>query len=134
MKKYVIEREIAPGAPGLLEIPSIGPTRAKLIQERLGITTVPEVARAAREHRLQTLPGIGPTLEGRIADEAAELLQAADSSKPLTVPATPIARPSFDWCRSMSGTARSSAPARPKPSSRIARAASCTISYPVSCR
>lgn len=83
-----LEHEIAPEAPGLLEIPSIGPTRAKLIQERLGISTVPEVARAAHEHRLQTLPGIGATLESRIADEAAELLQSAGSSRPLAVPAT----------------------------------------------
>jgi DNA polymerase (family X) len=83
-----LEHEIAPEAPGLLGIPSIGPTRAKLIQERLGISTVPEVARAARDHRLQTLPGIGPTLESRIADEAAELLQAADTSRSMPVPAT----------------------------------------------
>lgn len=82
-----LEHEIAPEAPGLLEIPSIGPTRAKLIQERLGISTVPEVAQAAREHRLQTLPGIGPTLESHIADEAAELLRAT-SPGPMAVPAT----------------------------------------------
>jgi DNA polymerase (family 10) len=83
-----LEREIAPEAPDLLEVPTIGPTRAKLIQERLGITTVPELARAAREHRLQALPGIGETLERRIAEEAEHALEAAESSKPLAVPAT----------------------------------------------
>jgi DNA polymerase (family 10) len=83
-----LEREIAPEAPDLLEVPTIGPTRAKLIQERLGITTVPELARAAREHRLQTLPGIGEALESRIAEEAEQVLEAAEPSKPLAVPAT----------------------------------------------
>jgi DNA polymerase (family 10) len=82
-----LEREIAPEAPALLELPSIGPVRARLIQERLGISTVAELAQAARDHRLRTLPGIGETLERRIADEAAHALQHAESG-PLAVPAT----------------------------------------------
>jgi DNA polymerase (family X) len=81
-----LEREIAPEAPDLLDIPSIGPVRARLIQERLGISTLPELARAARDRRLQTLPGIGETLESRIADEAAEALQQARHAE--AVPAT----------------------------------------------
>jgi DNA polymerase (family 10) len=81
-----LEREIAPEAPDLLEIPSIGPVRARLIQERLGIRTVPELERAAREHRLRTLPGIGETLETRIADEAAHARQ--QSRRAEAVPAT----------------------------------------------
>jgi DNA polymerase (family 10) len=81
-----LEREIAPEAPDLLEIPSIGPIRARLIQERLGIRTVPELERAAREHRLRTLPGIGETLETRIADEAAHARQ--QSRRAEAVPAT----------------------------------------------
>jgi len=82
-----LEREIAPEAPSLLELPSIGPVRARLIQQRLGISTVPEVARAARDHRLRGLRGIGEALESRIADEAAEALRSADRDR-LAVPAT----------------------------------------------
>jgi DNA polymerase (family X) len=70
-----LECEIAPEAPELLELPSIGPVRARLIQERLGISTVSELERAARDHRLRALPGIGETLESRIADEAAHAHQ-----------------------------------------------------------
>ena len=81
-----LERELAPDAPDLLEIPSIGPVRARLIQERLGISTVPELERAARDHRLRALPGIGETLEARIADEATEALQRARRTE--AVPAT----------------------------------------------
>jgi DNA polymerase (family 10) len=81
-----LEREIAPEAPELLEIPSIGPARARLIQERLGISTLPELARAARDHRLRTLPGIGETLERRIADEAAHARRQSEHG--VAVPAT----------------------------------------------
>ena len=84
-----LEQEIAPEAPSLLELPSIGPVRAKLIQDRLGISTVPELARAAHDHRLRGLRGIGEALEQRIADEATQALQSSESaSKPLAVPAT----------------------------------------------
>jgi DNA polymerase (family 10) len=81
-----LEREIAPDAPDLLEIPSIGPVRARLIQEHLGISTVSELEQAARDHRLRTLPGIGETLEARIADEAAQIRRHAASE--VAVPAT----------------------------------------------
>jgi DNA polymerase (family 10) len=81
-----LEREIAPEAPELLELPSIGPVRARLIQERLGVSSVAEVLRAAREHRLRALPGIGETLEARIADEATHALNQAPRAE--AVPAT----------------------------------------------
>jgi DNA polymerase (family 10) len=81
-----LERELAPEAPDLLEIPSIGPVRARLIQERLGISTLAELERAARDHRLRALPGIGETLEARIADEAAHAL--SQTRRAQAVPAT----------------------------------------------
>jgi DNA polymerase (family 10) len=68
------------------EIPSIGPVRARLIQERLGISTVSELERAACEHRLRALPGIGETLEARIADEAAQARKQSRRAEP--IPAT----------------------------------------------
>jgi DNA polymerase (family 10) len=84
-----LERELAPEAPTLLELPSIGPVRARLIHEHLGISTVVELARAAREQRLRALPGIGPVLESRIADEAEDALnQARLTPREVAVPAT----------------------------------------------
>jgi DNA polymerase (family 10) len=75
-----------PEATELLDLPSIGPARARLIREHLGITTLPTLARAAREHRLQTVPGIGETLERRIGREAE---RAARQSGRLMEAATP---------------------------------------------
>ncbi len=70
-----LRRQVRVPAVDLLEVPSIGPARARLIAERLGVTTVEELAEAAREHRLQALPGFGPKLEERIAREAARVAQ-----------------------------------------------------------
>lgn len=70
--------ELAARAPApaaeLLEVPSIGPARAQVLLEH-GIATVPELERAAREHRLAALPGFGEKLEARIAREAARIVQ-----------------------------------------------------------
>jgi DNA polymerase (family 10) len=62
-------------ATDLLDVPSIGPARAQLLHERLGITSVPELVAAARDHRLQALPGFGPRMEERILREAARAVQ-----------------------------------------------------------
>ncbi|MEA2642090.1 MAG: polymerase [Chloroflexota bacterium] len=64
-------------ATDLLDVPSIGPARAQVIHERLGVSTLPELERAAHEHRLRELPGFGPKLEERIAREAEAASQRA---------------------------------------------------------
>lgn len=65
-------RRQSPTAPiELLKVPSIGPARAKLIHDRLGISRIEQLERAASEHRLRSLPGIGEKLEAKLAREAA---------------------------------------------------------------
>ncbi|MCC7371621.1 MAG: hypothetical protein IT306_24600 [Chloroflexi bacterium] len=72
-----LKQELAPTAPALLDVPSIGPHRAELIRQRLGITTIAALLQAAGEHRLQTVSGIGAALEGRIAREAERAMRLA---------------------------------------------------------
>jgi DNA polymerase (family 10) len=72
-----LKRQMPHDVVTLLEIPGVGPARARLFYERLGITSVAELLLAAQEHRLRGLPGIGETLEQRIATEAARLSQRA---------------------------------------------------------
>ncbi|MCL6472262.1 MAG: DNA polymerase/3'-5' exonuclease PolX [Firmicutes bacterium] len=43
----------------LLEIPGLGPKKAKKIYEALGITTRDQLKRAIEEHRLEQIPGFG---------------------------------------------------------------------------
>ncbi|MDI1437231.1 helix-hairpin-helix domain-containing protein [Polyangium sorediatum] len=52
----------------LLELPGLGPKRAKAIHEGLGIDTIEELEKAAREGRLRALKGVGPKLEGQILE------------------------------------------------------------------
>jgi DNA polymerase (family 10) len=65
-----LKHDLAPNATDLLDLPSIGPTRAHQIHQQFGITTVSELVQAAREHRLRAMPGIGEALERRIEREA----------------------------------------------------------------
>ena len=76
-------------ATDLLDVPSIGPQRAQMLHERLGISTVPELQEAARTHRLQTVPGIGPKLEERILRETERAVQR--TNRLLLVDAVPAA-------------------------------------------
>jgi DNA polymerase (family 10) len=70
-----LKREVPLQAVDLLEVPGIGPARAHLLYEQLGITTIQDLLQAAQEHKLCKLPGFGEKLEERIAREAARLMQ-----------------------------------------------------------
>jgi len=70
-----LKSQVPLAAAELLEVPGIGPARAKLLHERLGIASVTELERAAREHRLRALPGFGERLEQKIATEAARVAE-----------------------------------------------------------
>lgn len=50
----------------LLRVPDLGPRRVRTLYEQLGITTVEELEKAAREGRLRNLPGFGPKVEENI--------------------------------------------------------------------
>jgi DNA polymerase (family X) len=57
-------------ATDLLDVPSIGPGRASLLYQHLGITSVDELIEAADDGRLLSVPGIGSKLRDRLAEEA----------------------------------------------------------------
>ncbi|MCS7254124.1 MAG: DNA polymerase/3'-5' exonuclease PolX [Armatimonadota bacterium] len=58
--------KVPPSLRAFLDIPDMGPRTAWLVYERLGITTIEELERAAREGRLRHLPGMGPKKEENI--------------------------------------------------------------------
>jgi len=61
-----LREEIPPGVVSLLQVPEVGPKTAKLVWEKLGITSIQELERAAREGKLRTLPGLGVKSEAKI--------------------------------------------------------------------
>ncbi len=60
----------------LTSIPGLGPKRVHTLHEVLGITTVEELARAAKEHEICSLPRFSAQIEAKIAEEAAKFTQA----------------------------------------------------------
>ncbi len=59
----------------LLQVPNLGPKRAKLVYDELGVRTIDELRQAAEEHLLAGLPGLGPKAEQNIL-EGIEHLQS----------------------------------------------------------
>lgn len=71
-----LERGVAPGLPELLAVPGLGPHRVQLLHDALGISTIDELVRAAREHKLAGLPGFGEKLEANVLRETERLAQS----------------------------------------------------------
>ncbi|MDD3819119.1 MAG: DNA polymerase/3'-5' exonuclease PolX [Actinomycetota bacterium] len=61
-----LKKSIPEGVFELLNVPDIGPRKAKLFYEELNITSVKELEEAALQHKLQNLPGMGVKAEKNI--------------------------------------------------------------------
>ena len=62
-----LKEEVPPGLADWLQVPGLGPKKVALIWKELGITSLPELAAAAKEGRLRSLPGMGEKSETQIA-------------------------------------------------------------------
>lgn len=58
-----LSKEIPPGLLDIMSLPGIGPKRAALFRDSLGITSLGELAKAARAGRVRDLPGMGRKTE-----------------------------------------------------------------------
>lgn len=61
-----LKTSIPSGVLELLNIPDVGPRKAKLFFEELGIDSVKKLEEAVHQHRLQDLPGMGEKAEENI--------------------------------------------------------------------
>jgi len=59
-------REIPPGLLEIMTLPGIGPKRAAMLQQKLNVTSLEELAGAARAGRVRGLPGMGGKTENDI--------------------------------------------------------------------
>ena len=59
----------------MMNIPGVGPKRARLLRDELGIATPSELEAAARSGRLRALPGLGKRTETAILDHLARAKQ-----------------------------------------------------------
>ena len=72
-----LRRQIPAGVAEMLQLPGLGPKRVRALYEELHITSLAQLARAARDGLIRELPGFGARTEARIL-EAVE----AHSHKP----------------------------------------------------
>jgi len=61
-----LKEEVPRGVVDMLAIPDIGPKTARLLYEKLGLTSMADVERAAQEGKLRDLPGLGVKSEANI--------------------------------------------------------------------
>lgn len=77
-----LKEKVPMGVLDLLAIPDVGPKTAKLLWEKLGITSIGEAEQAAREGRIRALPGMGARSEQKIL-EGIEWLRRRSGRIPL---------------------------------------------------
>ncbi len=61
-----LEKEVPAGLAEWLQVSGLGPKKVSLIWKELGITTLQELAAAAKDGKLRTLPGMGEKSEAQI--------------------------------------------------------------------
>lgn len=85
LKYYEKLKEAIPtGVLELLNVPDVGPRKAKLFYEELGIDTVEKLEAAALQHQLQSLPGMGKKAEENIL-RGLELYKKREQRSPLGI-------------------------------------------------
>ena len=61
-----LRTSIAPGLVEMLEVPGLGPKKIKLVHDKLGVTTMAELAAACTDGRVAELPGMGEKSQEKI--------------------------------------------------------------------
>ena len=61
-----LTKEVPPSLLDLLNIQGLGPKKVAVLYKKLGITTIDELQKAARQHKLKDLDGFGITTENNI--------------------------------------------------------------------
>ena len=64
-----LERTAPAGAVELMRIPGLGPKRARVLAERLGVRTLRDLRDAARAGKIRALPGFGVKTEQKLLEE-----------------------------------------------------------------
>jgi DNA polymerase (family 10) len=70
-----LREEFPPGLQELLGVPGLGPRKARLVFQQLGVGSLVELEAAARAHRLREVPGLGEKTEERLLEQLEKLKQ-----------------------------------------------------------
>ncbi len=72
-----LHKELPPAITELLKIPGLGPKRVKALYQDLGVQSLEQLARAARDGRIRQLPGFGAKTEEKILQAVEAHLSSA---------------------------------------------------------
>ncbi len=92
-----LRKEFPPGILDLLKIEGIGPKRAKILYEKLGIGSLDDLKKAAKEHRIRELAGFDEKLEEKILKGV--VLYKKEGKRFLFAEAEPYARKLEEYLR-----------------------------------
>src|SRR5919112_5850961 len=68
-----LRAEFPPGLVELLQVRGLGPSKARLVYDQLGVSNLEELEAAARANRLRDVPGLGEKTEERLLKEIERL-------------------------------------------------------------
>lgn len=91
-KLETLRKAFPPSVVELSRIPGMGPKTLKLIRQRLGVETVAQLKAAIDAEQLQTLPGMGPASEAKMAKAIERLGLAGKNRRTPIADALPIAQ------------------------------------------
>jgi DNA polymerase (family 10) len=87
-----LHEQVPPGVVSLVQIPDVGPSKARVMWERLGITSIEAAEEAARAGHLHELPGFGAKTEAKILANIEALRRREKSGRTPIGDALPAAR------------------------------------------
>jgi DNA polymerase (family X) len=96
-----LRRELPPAITDLLKIPGLGPKRVMMLHHELGIESVEQLFRAARDGRVRAVPGFGEKTEQQILH--AVQVHASRSTRFKLARAAQVAVPLVAWLKSTEG-------------------------------
>jgi len=89
------------GLSDVMRIEGLGPKRARVLHEELGVGSLEDLAKAVAAHAVSELPGFGEKTEQRVREGIARLGQGPARTK--LVHAEQIAAPLIEWLRKSRG-------------------------------
>jgi len=99
-----LRAQVPPGLRALVRVPGLGPSKARLLHERLGVESVEELAEAVAAGRVAGLPGMGARTQANLA-RGLERLAAGLQGIPLAT-ALPLAEALRDRLAAAEGVRR----------------------------
>lgn len=76
-----LRTQVPPAVADLLQLPSLGPKRVRLLYDELHVQTLPQLLRAAKDGRVGELPGFGERTQQRIVAAIEKKLSKAQRYK-----------------------------------------------------